>query len=154
VASELVRNVWCDIHGDDDRRDVEEPGLDVTFSVGAISVVMDLCQECITKHVDPLAELLVTHGRKASQEVRPASGATVAADGERMTCPECGKPYAYRASLQSHMMDIHGKVLPRKRGGGGPVTCPHCGKTYQGAAGLASHVKTSHPESWTGPKTR
>jgi uncharacterized C2H2 Zn-finger protein len=152
VASELVRNVWCDVHGDDDRREVPEDGLDVAFRVGSIAVVMDLCADCITEYVTPLAEFLVTSGRKPSNgEAAPAPAAPRPDGAQRLTCPECGKIYSYRNSLASHVREIHGKVLPRLRSAK-PVVCPHCGRTFGGGPGLSSHVKSNHPEHWKGPK--
>jgi hypothetical protein len=149
MASELVRNVWCDVHGADDRRDVGEAGLDVPFRVGSLSVVMDLCDDCITKNVDALAEFLETYGRKPTNGEAAPTGPKP--DAILMSCPECGKTYSYRNSLVAHVRNQHGKVLPRERAAK-PTTCPYCHVPIGGASGLASHVKSHHPEHWTGPK--
>jgi len=149
VASELVRNVWCDVHGDDERRPVSEAGTEIRLVIGKLVGVLDLCEECIDTHVTPLAELVAAHGRRPSNPA-PATPGPKPDGASRFTCSECGKVYSYKNSLASHMQRAHGRLLGASKRGGPPVTCPHCSQTMGSAPGLAQHIKASHPEHWTG----
>lgn len=144
MASELVRRVWCDVHAaeSDERVPVSESGEGIALQVGQLSGTVDLCDACIAEHLKPLAEFVESYAR-AEDAVKTAKPA------DPLSCRLCGKRYAYRNSLRSHMVGVH-HTTPEPVRAALPDPCKYCSYVAGAMPGLAAHIRSNHPDKWRG----
>jgi hypothetical protein len=144
----MVRKIveLCDLHY---AEEVEVPGKSVTFAIGAGKThEVQLCDEHEKELIQPLRDLIKSHG-KATSEARPKASRATSADGRKGTppkgarnqpCPLCDLDYASDSGLIRHVSTEHGMEGTSLSDIFGNV-CPLCNK----ASGLmGQHVKRTH----------
>lgn len=138
----------CDIHL---LRDETVPGqpLDVAIRVpgGAFrAFTIDVCEACAKPLQDVFAEVAEA-GRPFDGDLAKAIGSQKTAGrkpnpGDHV-CPHCGRTYATRESLGTHLRGQHNSGLTQEFGMNprpDDKECPECGQKFT-PQGLASHLR-------------
>jgi uncharacterized C2H2 Zn-finger protein len=140
--------VVCDVH---QSRDEDAPGRPYDLMLrepgGTFRMLtVDLCEVCAKPVLDVFADV-VEVGREFDGEL-PRGGKPPT------PCPVCGKQYANRGSLRSHVERVHGESVTSATGQSEGLACPHCERTFARSQGLAAHVRSMHPQEFADAKAR
>jgi hypothetical protein len=149
---ETVIKVWCDpCHGDDEI--FTEADGTVTLSLGGVPSTLDMCERHRKTLIDPLADLLTTHGRTPAMAPHDLVPAQRVASGkgngpgrialEPWTCPLCSQ-ITKRGSAIKHVYGHHhppgAAYLSRV-----PLQCPECdAPPFARGQGAMAHRITTH----------
>lgn len=146
---EVVTRTWCDLHDARDGVQVETDGSSDVILVNARPVTLDLCDQCRKELLQPLQDLMDSHGaRYTGDEERlmrrtraplqrtysPPPSAT-----DQVTCPACEKTML-RGTIRQHAR-IHGVDVVAPIG-----HCPvkGCSQTFDDPRAMATHRRGTH----------
>lgn len=145
MAKDIIIKTWCDQHmGLDEPQKVEATEHLITLE--GRTLTLDLCEQCTSKYIDPLARLLYDHGAQPEQSPSQAKAARRGShrgDPKGAQCVWC--PLDFAASTSSgfmrHIKVVHGYVNAQDAFG---TVCAICGQgeLYM----MMAHVKRVHPE--------
>ena len=111
---------------------------------------VDACADC-AKPFSDLLESLPDVARTAGSPPVLAAQPVIDYPAKRASpganpvfaCPECGREYGHRSSLDSHAKREHGKRLAELLHPSG-LACPDCDFTATNGTGLAAHRRAAH----------
>lgn len=146
MASELVRIIWCDVHGKQEK--IPAPHSDVV-AVGKLRKQLDTCDDCYSVHIEPVLKLLMELGHTVTEFEEPEASSGRKAEAKYF-CNACGpssRGYVRKANYDRHMETEHGlRSGPREKQAPEPTddgrvvctSCPdHPRLTKQGYTGHA-----------------
>lgn len=144
----------CDIH--QNRDDVETTGETYDLALRAPGgsfrfLTIDLCPVCAKAPLDLVAEV-AEWGREFDGPTPlpspPRRGRPPKESDTSVVCPICQNTYQHKASMRSHVRNVHGMSLAEAEGETPTfLTCPDCGDKFTGNQGLASHRRSQHRDA-------
>lgn len=141
MVQEIV--TLCDVCG--------ERAEPVVLAIGRTErrVVVDLCPTHDAETVEPVRELLTSHGRPIvdpEPAPPPAAVRTPRADKSHpYRCLVCDMPSKSAAGIAQHYSSHHGMSTTGEIYG--HHVCPLCGHDLGNAAALGTHTRAAHPEA-------
>lgn len=146
MATEIVTRILCDLCALDDKDNDDASTLGVAINGQAFEI--DLCGEHASTII-MLQETLAEHGRKIPKHGGSGNGKKSGSNGgPGGDCPVCGKSYAYRQSLTSHVRRVHGETLAEASGGALEHACRWCERKFGTPQGVAVHEQRAHNDEW------
>lgn len=145
MASELVRVVWCDVHG----KTCQATHPDTPITIGRYKRQMDMCDVVWEQLVAPLIETLEAHGRNVTEAFEePEPNRTK--NSPQFYCNACERRRGFvrKANYDKHMESEHGlrngrQAAPEAQDDG-TIVCAVCPdhEPFHSKAGFAGHVRS------------